>query len=369
MRGRALVAALVLAFAAPASAQTDDTVRLVVKFMKAPGAAPSSVGQDRVRFDPASCPACSLDTTPGFAADNSRETIVALRVPRLRQLELGFTGTTRRVIVETGDLAFRTEGRHLIVSIPPLDRDAITAGEYAMHIVEPGMVLRLEHADPARRAGSYATGRFPTVERQAASNLEFAQREVIRRLGLGERVARERLGTIEVMGFDTNYPHGHTDAPPHIHMHLRWPRNAGTQIGHYYIGADGLLVHNVVGVKGLGAPERVFARGETFTTIGPDERSVYAHTITPEGWLALGAAGEPSCIIRPIGEGFQSGARILCPGQADTEVRVTDDLAKATVSVEIGRVIERFRYDRDTGALTSPSTAPPSPPSVYTDTR
>ncbi len=36
------------------------------------------------------------------------------------------------------------------------------------------MVLRFEHADPARRAGDYATGLFPTVQRAAANVLEFA---------------------------------------------------------------------------------------------------------------------------------------------------------------------------------------------------
>ncbi|EGH18252.1 hypothetical protein Pgy4_35403, partial [Pseudomonas savastanoi pv. glycinea str. race 4] len=71
----------------------------------------------------------------------------------------------------------------------------------------------------------------------------------------------------------------------------RWPANTGTQIAHYYIGTDGLLLHNIVGVKGIDAPERRFERGESFTTVGPDGRPVYTHRITPQGALADRSSG------------------------------------------------------------------------------
>ena len=66
------------------------------------------------------------------------------------------------------------------VALPPVPADAVTAGEVATHIVEPGMVLRFEHADPARRAGDYAGGRFPAVERAAAELLHNPLIERIR---------------------------------------------------------------------------------------------------------------------------------------------------------------------------------------------
>lgn len=360
----ALVAAAAGGIAQDRAAEAGDTVRLVLKFVKADAAPPGPVA----RFVAASCAACAIDPTPDFAADNPRETIVALTVPRARQLELAFAGVAagvRRVIVESGDVPFRRAGDGVVVQVAPIDRDAVTAGEYALHIVEPGMVLRLEHADPVRRAGAYAAGRFPDVERAAATNLEFAQRAVVRMLGLGMRAERERLGTIQVMGFDTNAPHGHRDDPPHMHMHLRWPLNAGTQIGHFYIGPDGLLTHNVVGTSGRPGPPRTFARGETFTTIGPDARAVYSQRITPEGWLVVGIAGLPGCTIRPLDRGFQSGAHVACPGHAAADIRAVDDLAAGVVTVRTGPITELFRYDRDTGALTAPAAVPPSSPSVY----
>lgn len=363
----AAIAAMLCLSAAPASAGQGapaDSVRVVLKFVKR-----GSAGRPVARFDPASCPACTPIATPLFNAENARETVVALSVPRRRSLELVFTGSpasVRRVILEGGDIAFRSEGDRTIVPLPPLARDAITAAEVATHIVEPGMVLRFEHADPARRAGDYATGAFPVVQRRAANALEFAQREVVRTLGLGEQAEREHLGRIQIMGFDTNAPHAHVDSPPHMHMHLRWPANTGTQIGHYYIGADGLLTHNLAGASGLaGAPLR-YDRGQPFTTIAPDGRAFYTHRITPEGWLDLGRAGEAPCLIRPIGAGgFDAGATIACPGHSVRRITVDDDIAHGILTVDTDTIRETFRYDPDTGALISPRDAPPPVPSVF----
>lgn len=352
--------------AAPAIAggeEAADTVRIVLKFVKH-----DQANGPVARFDPASCPSCTAVTTPLFNAENARETVIALRVPRRRSLELVFQSpreAVRRVILEGGDLPFRHDAERIVVQVPPVAADAVTAAEVATHIVEPGMVLRFEHADPARRAGFYATGPFPDVQRRAANVLQFAQREVVRELGLGEQAEHEHLGQIQIMGFDTNAPHGHTDAPPHMHMHLRWPGNTGTQIGHYYIGADGLLTHNEVGVKDIPGGGGRFGRGDSFTTIGPNGRKIYTHRITTEGWLELGRAGDTPCLIRPDGTGFQSGAIVRCSGHGDRRVAVEDDQRRGIVTVRTGDIVEVFRYDRDTGALLSPETVVPPGPSVY----
>ncbi len=203
--------------------------------------------------------------------------------------------------------------------------------------------------------------------RRAADVLEFAQREVVRRTGLGEQVARGGLGAIQIMGFDTNAPHGHVDSPPHMHMHMRWPRNTGTQIGHYYIGADGLLTHNLAGISGFSAPARRYGRGEAFTTIGPDGAPLYTHRITAQGWLEVGRAGEAPCLIRPAGGagGFADGAEVACPGQAAVRLTVADDPAAGRITVTTGAIVETFRYDPDTGLLSSPTAPAPPAPSVY----
>jgi len=91
----------------------------------------------------------------------------------------------------------------------------------------PGIVLRIEHAFPDRRAGKYATGDFPIVQRASALSIEFGLRGAVRSLKLDREVVDRGLGKIHLMGSDTNNPLGHEDYPPHIHMILRWPHFAG----------------------------------------------------------------------------------------------------------------------------------------------
>jgi hypothetical protein len=364
----AVALCLGLSLSAAHAANDDAGIAVVVKLVKADGHAMA-----RIAFDAASCAACTPITADGYNADNARETVVALRVPRMRMLELKFFGeadAVKRVRVEGGDVPFHYAQGQWVVQLAPLDGDAITAAEYAMHIVEPGMVLRLEHADPSRRAGAYRSGEFPIRQRRAADTLEFAQREVVRVLGLGEQVARDNLGTIQIMGFDTNDPHGHLDNPPHMHMHLRWPQDTGTQIGHFYLDADGLLTRNDMGIKGINRPARTYGKGETATTIGPDGREVYAHTITAQGWLQLGRPKQAPCLIQPLGKGgFDSGARIVCPGMQPISLTVQNDLVEGKVTVRTGDIEETYRYDVDTGAMTSPQQVPMPGPSVETPRR
>jgi hypothetical protein len=353
----AMVALLcALGLSSTAQAAPDD-VRVVLKFVK--GAALSGPA---AIFEPASCLACASVQDPAFARDNARETLVDLKVPRRRTLDLTFrarAGAVRRVVVETGDVAFTQHGDQLTVHLPPLIGDAVDAGDMHTFVVEPGMVLRAEHDDPARRAGAYADAPADLIERHAADNLIFAEREVVRQLGLGAKVKREGLGAIMIMGFDTNFPHGHADAPAHIHMHMRWPDTAGTQIGHYYLDRDGLLTKNVVGVQGLKRPVVSFGRGEVFTTIDRFGRGVYSLQITQEGWLRIAAIDGAACLVSPVATGFQSGARVACDGAESVDIHVKDDLAAGRLRVRTGLIEEVFAYDPDTGVLLSAQAPPP----------
>ena len=367
-RGPAAVwAALLLASTSQAAV---PSVHIVLKFLKATASAGPVA-----TLDLSSCPACLVRHDPAFERNNVRETLVELDVPAGRYLELAFKatpGSVRRVTLETSDLTFREHDGRLLVPLPPLEEDAVDAGELATHVVETGMVLRLEHADPERLAGFYAGKPLPAVERGAANNLEFAEREAVRELGLDLYVARERLGVIEVMGFDTNDPHGHLDSPPHIHMHLRWPFNTGTQIGHFFISPQGRLLENRMGVTRYGLPTQLFTAGETFTTLDNRGNPVFAQTITSEGALRLASVhpDQPaqSCLIRPDGQGFQDGAIVECGAHDAVALHVSDDLPRGVLRVQSGTIIEIFRYDPDTGRLLSPSIAPPIPDSAVVPT-
>lgn len=350
--------------AEPPAWPDDDRVTVLIKFLPQAGRDAAA----RVAFLVDSCRACTQLHDPAFERFNLRESVIQLRVPRERFLELAFAAPeadAARAFVNNQELPLRRVGERITLDLPPLAEDAVWAGAFATEIVEPGVTLRFEHGDPARQAGAYATGAFPEVERRAADNLTFAQREAIRQLGLGEYVQREKIGQIMLMGFDTNFPAAHTDAPPHVHMHLRWASNIGTQISHFYIAPDGLLTVNKVGVRGLNMPGRTLGRGEAFTTIDRFGRAVYTHTITAGGALTItGPDGKSTCTLLPAGAGFHFGVRLACGSAPAVTIRVEDDMAAGIIAVTTGPLREVLRYDPQTGNLKSVNQPVSSPPST-----
>ena len=342
----------------------EERVTVLLKFLPEPGLQ----ADGKVKFVADTCRTCVQQHDPAFERFNARESVLQIEVPKARSLELAFEVSSRqsqRVILNDMDLPLRRDGSRLIVALPPLNEGAIWAPALETDIVETGMVLRIEHADLARRAGAYADGRFPELERRAADNLTFAMREVIRRMDLGERVAQEETGLIMVMGFDTNFPAGHTDAPPHVHMHLRWPNNVGSQIAHYYLDERGLLTENKVGIRAFGVPQLRFGRGERFATTDNRGQQVYAHTITSEGFLLIDRPSDgASCLLSPNGAGFQDGVRLDCGPLGAADIAVDNNFAEGLMVARTGEIEEKFRYDTGTGRLLSPSEAPPAPTSA-----
>jgi hypothetical protein len=334
---------------------TDGKVLITLKLMKSEG------HREEIKYSlhpSAECKSCEVVTDPTYVYQNPKEIDFALRVPKSKpvgvEVDIASAGV-RRLVIEGADLQYATTSASLTFLLPAQTTDRPNSGEFQTHIIYRGLDVRFEHADPDRRGGKYIKGEFPVLQRAAAANLEFAQREAVFMLGLDTYVADEQIGTILLMGFDTNDPHGHTDYPPHMHMHMRWPQIGGTQIGHYYIDEKGLLVENKVGVRGWsGHHISPFQRGETFTTFDLHARPVYAHTITPEGWLNLGRPGGSTCTIRPVvvTSGFDQGTITKCPGFNPVRLRVTDDLNLGEIKVYRNDLLsEVYPYDSDTGLL------------------
>ncbi len=182
---------------------------------------------------------------PAYHGENPREIFFHVSVPAgpavIRNIRVDVGGAAiLTVIVEKNRLPFSTAGGAFAFDLPVVPRPRSSTVEVQTSLEWPGVVLRLEHAFPERRAGKYATD-FPALQRAAALNLEFGLREAIRDLKLDREVESRGLGKIHLMGFDTNNPLGHEDYPPHIHLILRWPHFAGSQAPHYYITERGLL--------------------------------------------------------------------------------------------------------------------------------
>ena len=338
-------------------ASAQDTILVTVKLAKA-GQAPANMPM-RIDF-PANCTSCKTIEDPAFARQNVREAILAMRVPRSTPLDLHIetdAASIRRVILETVDLPFEGAENGLHFILPAQITDRPDSGEFQSHLYWPGVELRFEHADPARRAGDYTSGDFPVKQRAAAANLEFGLLEAIRRLGLDHYVDDENLGRLFLMGFDTNDPHGHLDSPPHMHLTLWLPnyRATGSAIPHIYLTDDGLISHSLVGIFHGSVPSQDYKANDKLVATDNLGRPIFALTLTPEGWLSFARFDGPTCNLVPIGHGFDTGVKVSCPHFGPVTLVIEDDIAHSVIHEQIdGKPAASFHYDPDTGLLLQP---------------
>jgi hypothetical protein len=345
------------AFLVAPLARTEDDVLVTLKLVKTANAranVPIKVGF------PLTCGTCKVVDDPAYARQNLREVILAVRIPRSTSIRLQLStdaAAFQRVVLETMDLAFQATQSSLSFTVPSQVADRVNSGEFQTHLYWPGVELRFEHGDPARRAGDYSSGEFPAVQRKAASNLEFGLLEAIRRLGLDHYVDDQNLGRLFLMGFDTNYPHGHLDSPPHIHLTLWLPNYEGTnsEIPHTYLTADGLISHSTVAIYKSPMPFQDYKPGMPFVAIDDLGRPIFSLTITSEGWLDIGRFDGKTCNLVPTGHGFDSGIKVSCPDFPTLTLHVDDDMTMGEIREVIDdKAITIFHYDPHTGALLQP---------------
>lgn len=323
---------------------------------------------------PSNCADCSLVGDPAYHGENSREIFFHVRVPSDRAVIKNIRvdvarNAIRAVIVEKNRIPFSAAGGIVTFDLPVALRARSSTVEVQTSLEWPGIVLRIEHAFVDRRAGKYATGEFPAVQRAAALNLEFGLREAIRDLKLDREVDTRGLGKIHLMGFDTNNPLGHEDYPPHIHLILRWPNFAGSQAPHYYISGEGRLLPDasvtIDGMPHIAATH--FGRGVWLPAIDYLGEALYETLITDDGEFTLRRHGAASCTLRPSeagDRGFASGVMVDCSSGAVYRVQASDDTERGEIRVSVNsRPVEVYRYDVDTATLLSaePALSKPGP--------
>jgi len=356
-------------FAAQAPLPAPQTTIVGVKLLKSspePAATPPQI------LLPKSCAACEVMKSGFYEGDNPREAFFYVRVPISGpvngvQVALGNL-RLKAIVVEKNYIPFLLKDGVATFDLPVVPRARSSTVELQTSLSWPGITLRVEHADEARRAGKYATGRWPALERAVALNLEFGMREALILLGIDRKLVDGSLGVIHLMGFDTNDPLGHEDYPPHIHLILRWPHYAGSQAPHFYINADGLLGKTAITVDGMPfiAPSDV----EPATVVPVVDflgETIFENYITLEGGLALRSTDGQSCLLQPIEQaknGFADGVFVGCSAGAKRTVRATDDAVRGELRASIGTGAETrhetYRYDPDTAVLKSAE--PPLPP-------
>ena len=350
------LAGILLSAAQSVAESVDNTVLVTLRLVKMHSASQSVPVS--LSF-PASCTDCVAVHAPEYERQNEKEIILAFRIPKSLAIHVNVateSAMIKRVLLEETDLSFSREATGIGVEIPPQIADRVNSGEYQTHLFWRGVELRLEHGDSARKAGAYARDSFPALQRQAASNIEFGLLEAIFRLGLNSYVDDENLGRLFLMGFDTNYPHGHEDYPPHFHLAL-WLASykaTGSTIPHIYLSSTGSVINSTVGVYGWkdSPMGKTFSLGESFTSIDALGRPVF--TITPEkdGSIGLARFDGVQCKLVPIGTGFGQGGVLNCPAFPPVSVRAEDDIEHGLITESMdGKIARQFHYDPDSGAL------------------
>lgn len=328
-------------------------LRVTIKFLKAE---PSDGPAVRLRGGET----VSQRDDPLYSVDNRFETILCLIVPNdvSQILDFDLYVPVRRVVLGFKDLPFETHEDRVRITLPPLSVHTDRTADMHMIVPSKGVELRVEVPNTLQAGGKYGSNDYPHKARQAATTLEFALLEAVQLLGLGETIGQGPCGPIYIMGFDTNNPCGHTDWPPHVHLHMARPA-LGAPIGHYYFDKDLLLSHNVMYYRGSDEPTGTFRVGEHCPHLAPDGSVLFDLMITSNGGLHLADLEGRAAQIEALPGGFNQGAQISV-GAKQILVKVEPDNCSGEVAVSRDGVITRYVYDQDTGQFLSRSDSMPT---------
>ena len=184
--------------------------------------------------------------------------------------------------------------------------------------------LGVFHNREERRAGPYRDGVYPEAEIKAQLNFMIGALEVCRELGWTESTSPGFVDHINIYGFETCYPNGHRDFPPHFHIMLAWNGWAGAHVAHYLLDANGLILKNNQWSLHENV-ETFYGRGET--TPFPDKtgRVIFETTILPDG---------TGLVIRPTSPP-ESQQKTECFASAPREFLIRAGRKSAVESVEV----------------------------------
>lgn len=99
------------------------------------------------------------------------------------------------------------------------------------------------HNVPGVQAGPYRGLPYPERQIQAHLNFMFASLEMMREMGFTDSADAVK-GQINIYGFETNFPNGHVDFPPHFHIMVMWNGWRDNRVCHFILGEDGKILRN-----------------------------------------------------------------------------------------------------------------------------
>lgn len=288
-------------------------------------------------------------TDHDYSANNTVETILCVIVTKELEQILTFELFTpvRRVILNGTDLSFEVTGKKLTLKLRALQNNNDRTADMHMIIPFSGVDLRLEVARPNQRSGKYQRGEFPLAARVAATTVEFALLEAVQALEMDKTIGLGPCGPILLMGFDTNNPCGHTDWPPHIHMHMARPAY-GAPVGHYYFDSDLRFTHNMLDLRKTNTTTKHIGHNKSCLHSAPDGSVLFNLMITNTGGLCLSSEQGKSVYIEPRRAGFDTGAIVnIDETMKHVNIRIEDEAGEIKVFRDDG--VSIYTFDTDTG--------------------
>lgn len=230
--------------------------------------------------------------------------------------------------------------------------------------LEGSVSMGVFHNVPGMQAGYYRDKPYPEAPIQAHLNFLFAAREMMRAFGFTN--SPDALdGVINLYGFETNYPNGHVDAPPHFHIMTMWDKWKNVQATHFILDSQGKVLRNdhfVVENNVRNKEKSISAAPGTAVEMTDRSGDIrFCLEVLPDGsGIELRVPGSNKRGRIQSGNAPQS---VTYAEQLDratpwvyvAEIRVQDDSQKGilTVTKQTGqkKSVETWNYDPNTGRL------------------
>lgn len=302
---------------------------------------------------------------------NAREYYFTLEAPGENRIppgvEINWPGVQIERVIGADSLVFTNAGG---VAFRLTRRKAPTS--VSTPLIYGAVKMAVFHNWEVRRAGRYREGPWPSGTIQAQLNYLFAAREMCRQMGYTSSDNPGFNGDIRLFGFETNFPNGHVDHPPHIHIMLGWPGWTGTKATHFLINNTGIIrtnvLHHVDQIDKDGKiKSATYGPGEVCPMYDPDGKLGFELIIIPDGKGVVMRRAEGETEFRISGEGNPGAVGSVEVSRREPNeqtwvpicsVRAEDDPAQGYLSVIVtdsaGKpTTETFHYDIDTGELLS----------------
>lgn len=303
----------------------------------------------------------ALHTETNYEVASPGEYYVFMKGPKgvARDVRIRWPGLRIKAVIQgKTSLTLRRNGETEVACDIPVTADSLRSAwptlEVHSNFPEEALSIRIEHNDPNRRAGYYATHSWVACQTKACVNFIFAARQILRDWGIHREIAGAKLGRISLMGFESNNPL-HGDSPPHWHLIYYWPKEPGSQVPHFHMDEKGRIISNSIAIMEAPEKNRLIKAGEPMIYTDPDGRVRLVAQIRSDGGLDLGPAESQwtySIVAGDENDDFTDSVRVLRGGKPWIRVATQDDVAQGILTVRIeplnGRgepAVERYSYD------------------------